>query len=464
MTAMNSWIRLGVWGALLLWAAAPHAAAQGQQSTPTDPAQQQIFIEQIVVLGNKKTRTSVILREMKSRAGHYTTREQLELDRRRIESLGLFNRVEMHLQPREKGYLLIIAVSEQWYLFPFPILFFNDRDISLKKLSYGLGVIHTNFRGRAELLQFAGWLGYNPTLSLIYNNPWIFGRRQFFIRLELLIANLVNKTYDILDQRVNEKRLGVGWSIGKRLTLHTSVSVSMFYQQVRLQPAVPGQTLDPSGLDRILRLGFSYVRDYRDLAWYPTRGSYVQVDYVKSGWPGAKYIDYGQFALDARKYIPLGAQTALAFRFAADLTHGRVPIYDRLYFGYRWRIRGHFKRRLEGEHRMLASAGLRFPLLPVRYFSMDMGKMSAYGQNLRFGISGEIFADAGTLWFQNRTDRTGMPLTSGPFGLQTRPGTWLFGAGVGLNFHLPYVNILRLEAAVNPQRQTELIVDIEVAF
>ncbi len=461
---MRLFIWLSLCGVLLSPGMSGMLLAQKQQKAQSQASSKRIFIEQIIVLGNKKTRTSVILREMKSKAGQRTTAEQLELDRRRIESLGLFNRVEMHLQPKEKGYLLIITVSEQWYLFPFPILFFNDRDISLKKLSYGLGVIHTNFRGRAELLQFAGWLGYNPTASLIYNNPWIFGRRQFFTRLQFMMANLVNKTYDIIDQRVNEKRLGAGWTFGKRLTLHTSVSLSLFYQQVRLQPAIDGQTLNPSGLDRVVRLGFSYVRDHRDLAWYPTRGSYVQVDYQKSGIPGAKYIDYGQVTLDARKYIPLGRETALAFRFAADVTHGRVPIYDRLFFGYRYRIRGHFKLRVEGEHRMLASVGLRFPLVPVRYFNMDMGKMSAYGQNLRFGISGEIFADAGTLWFQQRTDRSGPPPTSGPFGLQTRPETWLTGIGVGLNVHLPYVNIMRLEFALNDRRQTELIVDIGVAF
>ncbi|MDQ7052102.1 MAG: POTRA domain-containing protein [candidate division KSB1 bacterium] len=192
--------------------------AQKQQEAHSQASSKRIFIEQIIVLGNKKTRASVILREMKSKAGQQTTVEQLELDRRRIESLGLFNRVEMHLQPKENGYRLIITVSEQWYLFPFPIIFFNDRDISLKKLSYGLGVIHTNFRGRAELLQFAGWLGYNPTASVMYNNPWIFGRRQFFTRLQFLIANQVNKTYDIIDQRVNEKRLGGSWTFGKRLT------------------------------------------------------------------------------------------------------------------------------------------------------------------------------------------------------------------------------------------------------
>ncbi len=429
-----------------------------------DTTSRAVYIEKIVIQGNKKTRPEVILRELQTRPHTTVDYQTLELDRRRLESLGLFNRVQMSLKAGTRGYILEIVVTERWYLFPFPILFFNEREISLRRLSYGAGVIHTNFRGRAELLQFYGWLGYNPSVVLDYTNPWIFGEAQMFMRLQFMVANILNKTFDIINRRVTEKQLGAGVTLGKRLSIRTSVSFSLFYQQLRLNPPVAGQTLDPKGLDRAFQFRFSYLRDYRDLSWFPTQGYYLQADVIKTGPPGGKYIDYARLFIDARKYFHLGEMTTLAFRLNVDLTRGDIPIYDRLFFGYRYRIRGHFFERYEGEHRMLFSAGFRFPIIPVRYFNLESKALGPYGQNLRYGLSGEVFFDAGTLWFQNRKERPGVPPTSGPFGMQTAPRKWLPGVGIGLNFHLPYVNILRTELAINEKRQTELIVDLAVAF
>ncbi|RMD93997.1 MAG: hypothetical protein D6814_14985, partial [Calditrichaeota bacterium] len=397
------------------------------QETAGPKAESKFFISQIIVLGNKKTKKEVILREMHTRPNQYATAEALELDRRRIESLGLFNRVQMRLGPGPKGYILEIIVTEQWYLFPFPILFFNDREVSFKKLSYGVGLLHTNFRGMAELMQFSGWLGYNPSVSLTYTNPWFMGRARLFTQLQLVASNHTNKSYDIIDQKVTEQQFAFGWTLGKRLTLHTSLSLTLFYHQLRMKPAVPGQTLSPTGKDRSLQAVITYVRDHRDLIWYPTRGSFIRLDVTQTGLPGAKYIDYGRFAVDVRRYVPLGKMTALAFRLNLNMSRGRVPIYDRVFFGYFHRIRGYFNRRLEGEHRMIASAELRFPIVPVHYFNLDSGSLRSYARDLRFGISGSIFFYAGTLWYKKRNDRQGLPPTSGPFGMQTSPDRWLPG-------------------------------------
>ncbi|MFQ5627440.1 MAG: BamA/TamA family outer membrane protein, partial [bacterium] len=121
--------------------------------------------------------------------------------------------------------------------------------------------------------------------------------------------------------------------------------------------------------------------------------------------------------------------------------------------------------RMEGEHRMKASAELRFPILPVMYYNLDSDKLGAYGQNLKFGISGSVFFDTGTLWLQDRADRFDVSnLTTGPFGSQTRPDKWIFGYGVGLNFHLPYVQIARLEFSLNDLGDSEITFDAAVAF
>ena len=67
---------------------------------------QTFHIVDIKVEGNKKTKPVVILREMKTQSGDTVTLQQLELDQKRIASLGLFSRVEMRAEPEGDGIAL----------------------------------------------------------------------------------------------------------------------------------------------------------------------------------------------------------------------------------------------------------------------------------------------------------------------------------------------------------------------
>lgn len=126
-------------------------------------------ITSIQIHGNEKTKAPVILREMKLSVGDSLDPHKLEQDQKRIQNLNLFNRVIILAEPEGKDVRLMVLVTEKWYLFPYPIFFINERDWS--KLSYGAGLTHLNFRGRAETFSFLFWLGYNPIIRLDYTNP-----------------------------------------------------------------------------------------------------------------------------------------------------------------------------------------------------------------------------------------------------------------------------------------------------
>jgi outer membrane protein assembly factor BamA len=126
------------------------------------------------------------------------------------------------------------------------------------------------------------------------------------------------------------------------------------------------------------------------------------------------------------------------------MTNGEIPLYDRIYLGYSERIRGHFFDVIEGENRTIGSLAFRFPILPVRYFSIsEMPQLS----NLQFGISGGLFIDTGSIWFQNEN-----PLNK----------KWVSGYGLGLHFHVPYVNVLRFELAFDEKGHHQWILDLFV--
>lgn len=448
--------------ALILWFCL--AGLISAQQTETE---QFYKITDIVFKGNKKTKTQVLQREMMTQTGDTVSVNQLELDRKRIENLGLFTRVQLEGEVFKDGIRLIFTVSERWYFLPLPVLFFNDREYKFKKLSYGATLLHLNFRGMAEVVQFDGLLGFNPGISIQYRNPWILGDARLFLGLRFFASRIQNKSAEIRGvDKIFENQTGASVTLGKRVTLRTSVSVSLGYKQLRISPADSATTLNPTGFDRLPEAFLSLTRDYRDLAFYPTSGSLLQLTLQKTGIPGNRFIDYNRVSVDARKYFKLGENSTLAFRSSTSISSGTIPIYDRLYFGFTHRIRGYFGSFFEGEKRWLASAALRFPLMPVRFFNLDESKLGPYGQNLKFGISGSLFFDAGTLWSsKSNVSGTGSTInTTDPFMGQIRAEKWLYGYGIGLNFHMPYVNVTRVEWALNDQKKSSITFDLEVAF
>jgi len=424
-------------------------AASSQSGSVEEQASQKIA--KISITGNRHTKPQVILREMKIQVGDTIEVETLLADQKRILNLGLFNRVEIDSSQRPEGVHLLIGVAERLYLFPFPIFFINDKD--WKKASYGAGVVHTNFRGRNEVVAISGWAGYNPAFSVDYSNPWLFGAAQMLTRARFSVQRVRNRSFANLGQTVNEHRIGGGWSIGKRFGLFTYLNLSLGYTQLKLDPPVAGKTLDPSGRDRLPSVGLSFAYDRRDLFEYPRSGTYIKLWGQRTGF-NSEYVHFWRYGADLRGYQKLYRGLSIAARAMTDLSHDTMPIYERVFLGYSNRVRGHFTRQAdkrEGENLALGSVELRFPIMPWRYFSFSNAPaFASYLQNMKFGISAGIFVDYGRAWFQSNK--------------RPRFADGQCGYGAGLHFHLPYVNLLRVELAFDEEGRSEWITDVGVAF
>ena len=444
------------------WAQSDSTGAQNISPLP---------ITKILISGNRHTKPQIIQREMKTQIGDTIDVATLQADQKRILNLGLFNRVELDTLHSAEGVHLLIGVTERLYLFPFPIFFINEKDWS--KASYGAGVVHTNFRGRREIVALSGWAGYNPAFAVDYSNPWIFGPAQMLTRFHFAVQRNRNRSFEQLGQQVEENRIGASWSIGKRFGLFTYLNLSLGYTQLKLDSPtaaldslVQKRTLDPSGRDRLPSVGLSFAYDRRDLFEYPRSGVYMRAWGQRTGF-NSEYVHFWRYGADLRGYKKLYRNVSFSARALADLSKNTIPLYERVFLGYSTRVRGHFTSRIreingrlvdtnkqEGENLALASAELRFPLMPWRYFSVsDMPGIASYLQNMKFGISAGIFADYGRAWFQDPPpDGTRRVLPP------------QFGYGAGLHFHLPYINLLRVELAFDDDGRSELFTDIGVAF
>jgi len=396
-------------------------------------------ISDIVIMGNNVTKDYIILREMKTKEGDLLNPELLKKDRKRIQSLQIFNRVSIQIIEENQSVNLFIFVTEMWYIYPYPIFFINEHDWN--KISWGAGLKHLNYRGRNEKLYLTLWLGYNPTLSVKYRTPWFLSKKDLYAGLDIDYSHIRNKHF--FSRNITEDHIKVAGSLGKRLGYHMFVSTTIGYEEVSVEPEYSYCLNSGSDTDQIPFMLLNLNWDHRDLIEFPTSGFYLSLTGIKNGFPNYS-VDYFRFNLDSRVYIPLLNSSTLALRTASTLSFGKVPLYDLVYFGYEERVRGYFSKKFEGENRLLFSSSFRFPLIPVRYYNLgDLPEL----QNLKFGVSGSIFMDSGYIWNQEDTfDRSQLNT----------------GFGVGLLFHIPIANIVRLECAFDERGRTEYILDLYV--
>ncbi len=398
-------------------------------------------VSAIILVGNKHTKAEVLRRELLFKEGDMVSDSLLRLSRKRLENLWLFNRVEMMALPQQDSVSILIAVTERLFFFPYPIFTVDDRDWN--KVTYGLGFAHVNFRGRNEKLYFNMLFGHQSGYMLAYDNPWFGGKRHF-------TGGLFLKKYGQLNRSLpfKEKHLYAAGSFGKYWSRFFSSQLVLYVDHIRVDAA--WQKYMSSGRTQENNIGLRLISKYdtRDLYAYPSHGWFVNTMLIKSGFFEPK-IDYYKYSLDVRHYDSYKG-LILAGRVFLRRSMGDLPIYDRVYFGFGERIRGHFYEVYEGRHALSGGLALRFPLLKTRYFDLPSYLLPESSMhNLKFGINGGLFAESGVVW--EKPAEFALP-------------NFISGFGLGLHFLLPYIEVLRMDLAFNEKLQSQLLVEILMPF
>lgn len=403
------------------------------------------------MVGNKHTKSDIILREIPYNFPDTLGQTDLLLIKNRIQNLYLFNRVELHISQQEDINALIIIVTESWYIFPVPLLFINEHDWS--KISYGLKIKHYNFRGRNEKVSLGGWLGYNPAFYLNYFNPWIGNKTRLIFGTGISKNKIENKIFNF-----DEDRWGFNITVGRKLNLNFDTQISFSYQKVSLPNEYQNYSISGDGTDIVPTITLQLKWDKRDLFEYPRNGYYFTYNFRRTGFQ-RNQPRFWRFEFDNRVYIPVYRMTSLAARQLFVFNTNDLPIYDRVFLGFTERIRGYFYdvfpdptlyEKYTSTNISLTSIELRFPILPIRYFTLkNVPIFPSLYQDLKFGISGGIFMDSGIAWQEKN---------------QFALSNFNSGYGLGLHFHLPYIFIIRLEFAISDRGKGQFIIDAEVSF
>ena len=273
----------------------------------------QVFIQQIEITGNKKTKKQTILREMDIAIGDSITladlSPRLERNKNLIINTGLFVLVKMNIgdwNHRTNQITIEIEVVENWFIYPFPIFELADRNFnvwwseqnrSLKRVNFGVRFYHINTTGRKDQLKLVLQYGYTQKYEVRYTLPTLNGNQNLGLTGELFFTRNKEIAYKTVDNHLlfhrNDdqdmlRRFRAGIGLSYRPGLRFFHHFKLDYQQNQIAQIVidslnPNYFLDGKTKQRLLYLRYEFQHENRDIKAYPLNGHFFSFVVEKEG-------------------------------------------------------------------------------------------------------------------------------------------------------------------------------------
>ncbi|WP_157699011.1 hypothetical protein [Bernardetia litoralis] len=420
-----------------------------------------VTISHIHLECHKKTKDRIILRELAIHEGYKIHRkdieEVLEQESNKIFNTRLFVTVDIFYEEFRKGELdIIISLTEQWYIYPIPLIELADRNFNvwwnqqgrdLRRLEYGIRVKHNNFRGRKEELSFLFQTGFTNKFDLRYSVPYINKAQTLGLNISIGYAENTNVGYitdrDTLrfvetpERDVLSTRFYSGLSLTARSRFYDRHTFSIGYRNQNIADTVAqlnGNFFGEGKVNqRYVELEYNFLRDLRDRANYPLKGYYFLFGVQQQGL-GINKNDFSLFTARSEfaKFVPLSKKLFFHSSATMKLTFSQNTPYTNLRgIGYgRDVIRGFEYNVTESEQHFILKNTLRFKLFE-NTFRLD--KMPSQFSKIPVAIYPKVYFDAGYAQLLN------------PYESNSLPNQWLYGTGAGIDMVLYFNMVFRAE-------------------
>lgn len=308
-------------------------ATVSHASTAPDPAQSQtkITVRDILIKGNKKTKTYIVAREVVMKKGDAFTISEIlthiQTSRQNLMNTRLFVDVTVEYANWAQDSLdIVVDVKERWYVWPVPYfrpidrnwnVWINQYKVSFDRVNYGLKVQAYNVTGRNDKLTF--WLGdgYTKQYAFSYYDPFIDKKLRHGAGVDVIYSRTREVNYTTRSNQqifykdegsyVREQLyLGLSYSYRKGSIARHYVKLGMVFDNVadtviELNPKFFNR---PSNNSRYPELRYSYQYLNVDYIPYPLRGYTLEFDFLKRGVGGSS-VDLWQFRAKASKHFTL---------------------------------------------------------------------------------------------------------------------------------------------------------------
>ena len=363
------------------------------------------IVEDIVIVGNEKTKNYVITRELKLKKGKPFNKFLASRSMERLYNLGYFEDVNMKLLPgktNEHDVIIEIDVIEQKTGIVTVGAGYSDADGTVGIIELG----DTNFRGTGDKVNLHwefGGAGDGKNYTLSYTRPWINDNG------DSLGASIFNRIYEYDDYDANGDKVAEydkrrkGWNL-------TWGHVSDEYRTNYFNFESSKESYDDhdgfeTGEVMDKYLAKNNITDYHDSDWYKAimdnfgttnsftfthvfdnRDNYFNASKGRrisfaAQWGGHGLggdYDFYKFTAEGRFYKALGNGHILALRLMGGYIHGDVSYGNLFDLGGSDTLRGYEDDQFKGKKMYAATLEYRFPIAKK--------------------VQGVLFTDAGSTW------------------------------------------------------------------
>ena len=400
-------------------------------------------ISKINVTGLKKTRESLVRRQIRLQPGDKFDAAKLRQDLNRLYDTNFFDAVDPKVEddPNQAGSVIVTFVFREKRTGQFSVGFGFD---SRSKLSGFVTLSENNLRGTGQRGSASIEVGSQRNFELGTGNPFIgpknasydisIYRRSFFREPRQVSTILKNTGTEagggtVVNTGTNsftyeEQRTGGRLNFTKPLDYDRRRTLIFGYRNERaklrlrdragflIDPnnptdsngntiEVPRNLLSAEGTVSAASVGF--LRDTRDLRIDPSSGgreSFVleQAFKLLGGNTSFTKID-----LDLRRYIPLihaqklgtPAKLVLAGRAVAGRSVNQLPPFEQYYIGGTETVRGYNTEQQFGDNQLYANAELRYRFQPRITGVLFVDSGTAYGGNFSSGNKVDLLTSFG---------------------------------------------------------------------
>ncbi len=354
-----------------------------------------VYINQIRLRGNTKTRDKVVRRELLVVEGQLFDGSRLRLSRQRVYALGFFEEVNFRTEPAGPDKMdIIIEVKER----------------STGTLSVGIGFNSLDkFLGIGQV-SFGNLLGYGIRLNaqaefgstrqyytLSYTDPYFLDTKWS------LGGDLFNNNREYLDY--SQRSIGGSLNAGYLIALNTRVYANYRYEDISLGNFIGGGSDFFRG-GASGSIGTSVVRNTKDHPYDPMGGYVLNagVEWADPVFGGennfVKYNFEGTYFYHLFAGIVFSTHNQVAWGHST--VGGRLPFTERYFLGGITSLRGFYYRQV-GPEIVIPSASTSDFFTPLGVIRGG-NKMLVSNNEIVFpilpqaGIKGVVFFDAGNAW------------------------------------------------------------------
>ncbi len=356
-----------------------------------------VYVGEISILGNVRTRDNVIRREFRLREGELFDSTKLKRSKQRINNLKFFEDVKIDTRRGQNPDLIdvVTTVTER----PTGSITVGAGFSSVEKVVFTGSVSQDNLFGRGQRLVFSASLSAIRTdFNLSFTEPRIFDTEILFG------VDAFNRESDFFS--FTSRNRGGGIRVGKSLTEYDWVGLNYRAEQVRVRDVEPGEETEflKNETRTTSRIAPSYIRDTRDDFLNPSTGWRHVVRFEVAGGilGGADFLRSGY---EVTYYFPIIGKLVGALHSEINWADGyngeELPIFERYFMGGAKSLRGFSIRDvgpkngtgdpLGGTQSLLFNAELQYP------FSKSFRGFVFYDRGNVYGTGTDISTTAETI-------------------------------------------------------------------